>query len=484
MIDARLSLGDVGSQPRVHGLVCNTGSSTVEVFAARHLSIDTGLDAGVTWVWAGEGSDPYPQVRSSTEVHRKHGSSSDLEGVKIVFEQEQGKPRITVVRTNGSRTPLYASYSDDTLTVSWRYERAVSGAKVLVPDSGFIKDYIEVGRRRVRGTVFQGIQSLWAGEAVVFDEAGVRFLECPVSGIVVPGTLRVSARATDAFASLIRESSAVAVAAARSPVMELSGGYDSTCVGLAVRSLRDDWSSYSVIQQGAAGRQQRERRRELLDILGANDQELDYVNIPGPIAALEIPENRVTTLDDNHRTSCATMLDGHPCGPFDVALTGIGGDELTMTDTFRADKDELPGSIATSASVAAAGRADLFMRRGIWPINPLTSQSVVDYCRALPQEMREGRALNTLFLARSGFSDGFIFPPYREHCGGRMMSEIYEVDYEKDLAGALLADLGIVDVASYLKEIRWGLFTDYTARHAVKLWSIYKVEAVLRRYMT
>ena len=64
------------------------------------------------------------------------------------------------------------------------------------------------------------------------------------------------------------------------------------------------------------------------------------------------------------------------------------------------------------------------------------------------------------------------------------MSEIYEVDYEKDLAGALLADLGIVDVASYLKEIRWGLFTDYTARHAVKLWSIYKVEAVLRRYMT
>ena len=91
--------------------------------------------------------------------------------------------------------------------------------------------------------------------------------------------------------------------------------------------------------------------------------------------------------------------------------------------------------------------------------------------------------LNTLMLARSGLSDGFLFAPYREHCASKMFPELYEVDFEERFARSIVSDLGILDVGSYIQDIRYSAGVGFTISQAVKMWALCKLEAVLRTYL-
>ena len=126
----------------------------------------------------------------------------------------------------------------------------------------------------------------------------------------------------------------------------------------------------------------------------------------------------------------------------------------------------------------------MFMRRGIWPISPLASQSVVDFCRALPKRLREKRLLNLLTLARAGLSDGFLFPRYSEHYGASMQHEAALFDFDSALRESIVADYGIADISDLLARARDASYGGFSYKLIGELYNLLKLETVLRRYIT
>lgn len=332
--------------------------------------------------------------------------------------------------------------------------------------------------------VIHGVFMLWPGEFLVVDHNGLEFTEADVPEIVLPGTLTVSAKATDEFLYLIADSIRHNLVKANAPLLELSGGFDSACVAVAACSLRNGMNSYAVIQQGAMGVQQRNRRRELIDLLKVNDFEAPSFE-PPPFASLKVEECTLTPFDDMYRLPCVYAVDAHPAKGIDLLVTGIGGDELTMEDTFLSRQDwEVSGSVCGSAIVSAVGRADMFMRRGIWPVHPLVNQVVVDFCRALPQGMRAGRALNILALARAGLSDGFLYPRYFEHYGHVIQHEAALFDFDGALVESVLADYRLAELSTLLARAREATLHGFSYKLITELYHLLKLEAVLRRYVS
>ena len=264
---------------------------------------------------------------------------------------------------------------------------------------------------------------------------------------------------------------------------EISGGLDSACVAIATATELTQFASYGLIHEGPVGAQQRARRKELLARLPSNDFEFPSFRHT-PFVSLADAECSLTPFDDNHRGSCVAAVDAHPGRPFDLLLTGIGGDELTLEDTHLREPWELPGSICTSSLVAASARADMFMRRGIWPRNPLIDQEVVDFCRALPASLRRHRILNRLLLARAGLSDGFLFPRLSEHYGHAMQREASLTDFDQLIRGQVFGDHGIVDVGPLLKRARDASFGGFSYELIGELFNAAKLEKVFERYVT
>ena len=323
---------------------------------------------------------------------------------------------------------------------------------------------------------------LWPGESVAFDAGGLRFTPMDDPAVVLSSAMNDGARATDEFLRLIGEAMRRPLANATSPLIEISGGFDSSCVAIAAADLRQGLTSYGVIQPGAVGTQQRSRRRELIELLGLRDHEGPSWD-PLPTRSLDYPECRVTPYDDLYRMACLKTIDRHDLQHCDIVISGIGGDELTKEFTFIREPWEVPGFASSSAIVAAASRADMFMRRGIWPVNPLLDIQVINFCRALPKKMRENRLLNILTLARAGLSDGYIMPRLTENFGNVLTLEGVELDYNEFFDTSVIGDYGIADVYAPLAEVAQATQDGVSKRMVGKMYTTLKLEMTLRSYI-
>lgn len=481
MIDALLRLDDVGETALAGGKRYVFGASQVNAFSSHIIEMEVRELDGETQLWVGETRDPFEDERSAAAVDSYRDFRS-CEGIKIFLRSLPSGPGVEVARTYAGGCPIYVSCVGGTICVSWKFEAAVALIPRPTPNIEACRIYLREATGHVRDQVIDGVHMLWPGESLRFDAAGLIFREIEPPLIVQSGTLKEGADACGAFLRTVSAAMQPVLAKAHKPLLELSGGYDSSCVGLAAKQVSDDFWSYSTIHDGQLGRQQGRRRAEIVSLLKTRDFEFpSYLN--PPFSALQVEECRVTPFDDLYRLPCVYAIDAHPAGPFDVVVTGIGGDELTKEDTFRRLDHELPGHNSRSAGTAAAGRADMFLRRGIWPINPLISPSVVDFCRSLPPQLRSGRMLNILTLCRSGLSDGYIFPRYKEHYANVSNMEASLFDFDEHLSGSVVGTLGICDLGQILAAAREATLTGFDSALRVKLYLLMKLEAILRKYV-
>lgn len=407
--------------------------------------------------------------------------SSSRQAVEVTVVQVPAA-MIRIRRTSVPGVPLYVSFNNGSLVISWRYEEAVRNIARPEADAEAARIYVEHGPALTRETVIRGVSMLWPGESVEVVGDTIRFIPDCANEVVVPATLSNGARVTDALRELIAENLRPFVEIAQHPLVELSGGFDSGCVGVAASGLRDDILSYGLIHGGVVGRQQRARRREIIDILGFDDHEyLADNNLE--LASLEIEEAQVTSFDDNQRIPCAYGVETHPSGPVDLIMTGVGGDELCLEHTFRREEWQLPGSASSSSLTVAAGRSDMFLRRGIWPVNPLCSPDVIDFCRSLPRPLRANRAINVLMLARAGMSDGFIYPRFAEGYGHSMQREAAYFDFDAALDGSIVADLGFMDISQLLDQAHAASNGGFSYKLIGALFWLLKLERIYQRYL-
>lgn len=294
--------------------------------------------------------------------------------------------------------------------------------------------------------------------------------------------MRDDAVTTRRFLDLIAEDLAPFLSNSRNTLIELSGGYDSTCVAIAAAAFGKPLNSYGLIHEGAMGKQQSRRRSEAVRLLKLHDFEYPSFT-PSPLAALELPECQVTPFDDNHRMPCAQASELHPNGLPDLIVTGVGGDELTLDGKQLQLDFELRGGLPSSTIVTSVARSDMFMRRGIWVKNPLAARQIFDFCRALPRQLKRNRLINILTMARAGFSDGFIFPRYLEHYGSSMQHEAALIDYDNFFHECAIADHGISTIDDFLYRVREAMYGGFSYQLVNEAWRYMKLEVLLRKYI-
>ena len=478
MLDLAIRLSDLPGQAVQGTKTWTIGQSHVSAFDSVHLTMRVTSEPRKVRIWVGDDLDPLIG-RDGDPPLESYQRCCDVEGVKIWLEPSS----VTIARTAAGASPFYLAASGDRLRASWKFERVVGALASVKPDVDSCRIFLKHNATQIRTQVIDDLFMLWPGEVVSFDRSGLSFREADVPDIVRPSTLREDAKATTEFVFLIAQAAERHLKRSANAMLELSGGLDSSCVALAACSLGVPLKTYGLIHDGAVGRQQRRRRRELVDLLGVQDHEFpSYVNTQ--LKGLEIDECGITPFDDNHRLPCVYAVEDHPAGMPDLIISGIGGDELCLENTFFRQEWEVQGSICTSSVVAATARADMFMRRGIWPISPLASQSVVDFCRALPKRLREKRLLNLLTLARAGLSDGFLFPRYSEHYGASMQHEAALFDFDSALRESIVADYGIADISDLLARARDASYGGFSYKLIGELYNLLKLETVLRRYIT
>lgn len=482
MLSLSINLSDLDGEVEEIAGGFRFGASALDPFRSRHIQADSHGTQDKLAFWVGEDSPPFlgwnDIIANFRAVRCHHG----CDGAIISIARGSKDASVDLARTSAGASPMYIAVGDGRLVATWRFEEAVNALPSVIPDDDACRLYLQHGATLSRAQIFQGLHMLWPGESLSFKDGKLRFFPGEEPAVCLESMISDGARATDCFLELIGQSLSRVIRKSESVLVELSGGYDSSCVGIAARHFERRISSYGVIHDGAMGTQQRNRRGELNRLLQFDDYE-HPASMSGPLSGLDDPECRVTPNDDNHRLSSAGAIDNHPSGTFDLAVTGVGGDELTMEHTFQREPWELAGSVCPSSLVVATARADLFMRRGIWSTNPLMCPHVIDFCRSLPLVIRRDRTLNVLTLARAGLSDGFIFPRYVEHFGTSMRLEASLFDYDAVMKESVLADYGIVDFSGLLRRARLAVASDFPFQLIGALFNLVKLEKVLRRYI-
>lgn len=481
MFRLRVALGDLENDNGIEDGQLTFGGSEIEPFRSPHLFSSLTVRDRTAICWVGEGEDPLAEGRDRPTPDG-YRTFRPFEGAAVFLHLAEKAGAMEIARTATGGCPIYVSVEGGVLTASWRFEDAVRALAVRRPDVDACRRYLEHGTAPVRNMVIRGVYMLWPGESLRYDGDRLVFHEVDEPAIVMSGSLSDHARATDEFVRLIGRVLERKLDRSASTLVELSGGMDSSCVAVAASAVRRPLSSYGLIHDGAMGAQQRARRQELAAICELRDAEYPSGRL-GPFASLSLPDAGFTPFDDIFRSACLAGVENHPDGPFDLIVTGIGGDELTMEHTFFRHEGEVKGHSALSSISAAAGRCEMFMRMGMWVSQPLIHPDVVDFCRALPERLRKDRMLNLMTLARAGLSDGFLFHRFQEHYGNMVQHEAALFDFEKAIAQSRIAALGISDPGPLLSQAYEAGYGGFSYDLIAKLFLYLKLDAVLTRYL-
>ncbi|WP_079211143.1 hypothetical protein [Brucella pituitosa] len=400
------------------------------------------------------------------------------DGLLISISAER---RVTLVRTAHATIPLYVSAEADRFNVGWDYNAVVAARGTVVLSRSELRCFILYGPQLAQETIVIGVKQMFAGQAACWSfgqqETDIEtMVECDS---LEQSVLKPGAHVTAVFVDLINLSCRALLQHAARPAIELSGGLDSSCVGVALKAAQVPFHSYALLHSGNAGQQQRVRRAELLLQLDCTDRCITS-NVCKPFTRLQqqLGEGAdcICVYDDLYWDGILECLNAIPGGRPDLVITGIGGDELTITElsdatmTISARCTEtlealffqqpiptrrLPSTgVSQSALSAAFVRAPLFLRQGIWPKNPFIDPRLAQFAQMLPLELKQNRLLNRLTLARSGLSDHFILPRFKENFKRVFMDDLMDFCADIYWSESLLHTQMIANAAVLCNEIR------------------------------
>ncbi len=380
--------------------------------------------------------------------------------------------------------PVYLAAQGSVLHGSWDITTLVGRTHTDRLNRAAIAAHLAGVHRYSTQTLFTDVAQLTERAHAVFDAAGLA-VQYPTSAAhAAPRQLAADA---DPIAGYDRILTA-ALARWQTPgglLVEVSGGLDSANVALAAAALAAEPAcAYGLLVGGHAVDQQVRRRGELLQL--PLFQDWRDITVP----ALEWspfcpagPRARGVRYDprsepysealDAVLSEAASITDAR------VVLTGIGGDELMSLREWERDHPQagdkpasplltpagaellselslldVPASVVSEPSLlAAAARAPVFLRRGMWPVNPLCTPELVRFCEWLPESWRRGRRLHRERLVRAGLPPLWPHPQLRENFADVMPQGLRWhglVLLDNLTKGAVLADLGLIDPPAVL----------------------------------
>lgn len=447
-------------------------SVTLAALASPHLRTITAEREGRR-VWCVVERCGQPDIddllRCNDPAESKFASVLDYDGVSILLSDVENGCTIHILRTLHATVPLYLSSTKNCLRMSWDFFACAS----LVPlhvNLETSRRFIVEGPTITTPTIIENVSLLAGGQLATWSDETLsienpRAIPCYRTSLLSPG-----AQVTAVFLELMVVEISSRLSHSQCGALELSGGQDSSCVAGALGGLMPPgFQTYGLIHAGVCGTQQAIRRAELVERFGFADTAVPSIECR-PFAAFRetaSPVRRVPS-DELYRNGVETCLDALPSQP-DLVITGIGGDELTLlagdTDNQCAARAGIvlfgdsidpsrsaPAVAAISAVESAFCRADMFLSRGIWPLNPLISPALVQFGQMIPEAMKRDRLLNRVTLAKLGLSDFFLFPRYRENFAEVYRNDLAHFDFGAYFSTAMIHDLGIIDLPALLRQ--------------------------------
>jgi asparagine synthase (glutamine-hydrolysing) len=244
-----------------------------------------------------------------------------------------------------------------------------------------------------------------------------------------------------------------------------------------------------MLLTGDMGRNQVDRRQELIQKFNATDHTVDAIAFP-PLTSKgsRWHHKKIWAYDEPYSEALESMLSIAISNDNSIILTGIGGDELVLPDWFEVEDYHknaegkknhflndsmfhttgympnfvrefcIDAEISTpaapkpiipeSALMASRCRAPVFLRNGIWPINPLCTPELVNYCHSLPLSWRAKKYLHRKLFLEHGISENTVYPKIRENFSGIMAYTVFTHSKQliKNLLSSLIiSELGLID---------------------------------------
>lgn len=278
-------------------------------------------------------------------------------------------------------------------------------------------------------------------------------IDYPGPGLhALPRRLRQGADPVAAFEDLLAQVIEQWEFTPATAVADLSGGMDSTNVALTLAQLHPGRvTTGAMLLAGPYGQQQSRRRAQLRRTGFASDYQLQMVDhLPFAPDGPRARGHRFHPQEGPYAEARNLLLDRYVADGARVVFTGLGGDEVMKLRTneithsggrrpepplrigdhnepvylgdqgrrlleARYDNAAPVGPTLWSILDAYAALYPHYMRRGLWPINPLAAPQIVRLAESLPASWRTKKRLFRDRLTRLGFSQEVVHPPLPEN---------------------------------------------------------------------
>lgn len=385
--------------------------------------------------------------------------------------------------------PVYCRAVADQVTISWDFADFATIPLAIDPEIA--------SHRLALNTVYSARQlcvgvNLLTERASFHVEPGKASYRYPApAGDTTPAPLPAGRDALTGFSELLRRIVSARPVTTDRISIELSGGMDSATVASALATVHERMASLGILLDGDVRQPQVQRRQLIAYRLNLSDQTVDMAAFPPSLDLQRRPDQAPCLHWEFYLEACAALWDSAVAQGRDVLFTGIGGDELFPTyvdetkkesgneaghhihhiDEARRCAEELltpralnmartlrgfdaPASpIPMTALLSHACNGPDMLRRGLWPVNPLSDPNLVAFCHRLPRDARQGREVMRQYLqARLGsevFTRGYMKETFAQVLPNLISQHVETV--ASQLRDCALADLGLVDQRAALK---------------------------------
>ncbi|EHH09228.1 hypothetical protein OHD62_33100 [Mesorhizobium sp. YC-39] len=400
--------------------------------------------------------------------------------VEVVKEECRMRIRAGVL---GS-APIYFRAQDDAVLLSWDFADFLGVPFAL--DAEIAAHYLTLGTFYSARQICAGVTMLTERASIYVAPRMARYCYPEAVEVVGPTEAQSAFDPDHGFRQLLHEVMAMRPIKAGRAAIELSGGMDSAAVAAAARHTMGRQSSKGILLDGQHRHAQVERRNAIIALLELRDS---TVNMSDFLPCLDLrPDARPKEhpLSEFYLEAFEAIWADARSEGAQYVLTGIGGDELfplfagemahtrVASETMIAEVGSYAESILTPRALTAARsmrlfdaptslvsmptllahvcRAPYLLRRGLWPINPLSDPRLMEYCHTLPLAARFQRTTMRNYLNLS--LNAGIFPcNYAKETFARVLPELIAQEADRiasQLKDCALADFGLVDQRAVL----------------------------------
>lgn len=346
---------------------------------------------------------------------------------------------ITVSTGAHAPAPVYLTANHGILHGHWDVTRLRSAMPNQHLDPIEIARLLALTGHYSTRTAWQGISLLTERSSASFHDGELRVRMPEPARHDEPRELAPDARVLDGYERLLDAVLADHHYLPERTAVELSGGMDSSNVAMSLATRHGPVIfSGALIQQGAAGEQQKRRREAMIRYAGFRDTVLraaDYL----PLDPRHAPRVQLGPHEEIYIAGHSRLLAKWKADGVLWAAAGVGGDEMLSLppepkppltpsevpcwltpNTFEALRDQESGippapPISDSTLRALVCGAPMYLRAGVWPLYPLADPVMWRFGQWLPFSWRRKKHLARVRLQRLGFDAEVTHPPLREN---------------------------------------------------------------------